>query len=180
MIELSNGIKLIHLPDGTLDFQSKANELLGDGATHSELSERATELEAQYLQERSYLEMSEVIEEQVYLHYSQKQQSQDEKWNSRFSAKFRAVGVTDIDTTTVVVGSNVYASLSSLNVEVNAAFDALPTDVQNNDPDYIRYMLEKLIMIAVRTEWAENIIMEGKAAWAENRPPVWHDFPRFI
>ncbi|MEI8609929.1 hypothetical protein P4S70_13450 [Enterovibrio sp. Hal110] len=64
--------------------------------------------------------------------------------------------------------------------EVSTVFGDLPSDVQNNDPDYLRYMLEKLIMIAVRTEWAENIIMEGKAAWAENRPPVWPDFPRFI
>ncbi|USH03723.1 hypothetical protein K6Q96_06940 [Grimontia kaedaensis] len=180
MIELSSGEILTKLPDGNLDFESKAIELLDDAATEETILAKAAELESQYLEERSFLAMTQMIEEQVYFHYSQKQQSQDEKWNSRFSAKIRAMGVTDIDTTIVDTGSRVYASLPLFDEEVSAVFAALPTEVQSNEPDYLHYMLEKLIMIAVKTEWAENVIAEGKLARAELREPVWPPFPRFM
>ncbi|MEI8609930.1 hypothetical protein P4S70_13455 [Enterovibrio sp. Hal110] len=87
MIELIDGKTLTRLPDGSVDFHSKAVELMGDEATEETLLIKSAELESQYLQESSYLTMSQVIEERVYLYYSAKQQSQDEKMEQSFYSK---------------------------------------------------------------------------------------------
>ncbi len=42
---------------------------------------------------------------------------------------------------------------------------------------YATQMVEKLIKIAVRTEWAEQCIIIGKAALASNSKPEFPTFP---
>ena len=123
------------------------------------------------------------IEDYVYSFYPEKQQSQDGVWEKSFSTKLKAAGVENLES--VIVGS--IAQLSNKTIAAVATSivaglgDAVLANIQGNTKtarkNYATQMLAKLIKIAIKTEWAESCIIEGKTAIAKNREPVFPPFP---
>ena len=106
------------------------------------------------------------IEAFIYSNYPEKKQAQDEKWINSFTTKLKAQGVNDLE---VQVVDMVTSFLTGSSLE-----DVL-VDVSTEQKPYF----EKLVKVAVRSEWAESCISEGLLAYTENREPVYSDFPKF-
>lgn len=121
----------------------------------------------------------------IYKYYSAIKQAQDQKWASSYTVKLKAAGVVNLES--LVVGSVGRLAGETLGVVANdvvSGFDAgvisnIQGDTEVMRIGYAESMLSKLIKIAVKTEWAELCIVEGKAAIAENRDPVYPSFPVF-
>ena len=104
------------------------------------------------------------IEEHIYSYYSEKKQAQDSKWVDSYSTKLKADGVTDLEAK-VVTMTKAFFNGSTL--------DEILADVDDTQKPYFK----KLVKVAIRTQWAEDCINEGKKAIDEDREPVYTDFP---
>ena len=112
-------------------------------------------------------EKSQAIENHIYANYPQIKQQQDNGWVSNFTTKLVANGVTDLDKKIVQL-TTLFFSGKTLD-EVLADID------EELKPKY-----KKLVKVAVKNEWALKCIQEGKKAIAENREPVYPEFPNFV
>jgi len=110
---------------------------------------------------------SKDIENYIYSIYPAIKQSQDNGWVQNFTTKLNAGGVTSLDKQIVEFAISFLKDgkkLSEILVDV---------------VDAIKPMYEKLVKVAVKNEWAYLVILEGKKAIAENREPVYPEFPKF-
>jgi hypothetical protein len=104
------------------------------------------------------------IETHIYSQYSKDKQAQDQVWMDNFRTKLVAMGVVGVEAKVVggvkafMGGVTIAEYLKDENVEI------IP-------------LLEKLIRIGVRSEWAYQCILEGKKAIAEDREPVYAEYP---
>ena len=110
-------------------------------------------------------ELNEKISGYIYAYYSQKKQAQDEKWVSAYTTKLKAKGIKDLEKQIVVITGRFFDGESL-------------KDILKDVPDEQKKYFEKLVKVAIRTEWAERCIIEGKLAIKENREPVYPDFPK--
>ncbi len=103
------------------------------------------------------------IETHIYSKYSQKAQAQDQVWTDNFHTKL------------VVMGMGVEAKV----VGGVKAFMGGVTIAEYLKDENVETMplLEKLIRIGVRSEWVYQCILEGKKAIAEDREPVYAEYP---
>ena len=123
-------------------------------------------LDATRTKEAWVINMQNRLEKHIYNNYSQKKQSQDEKFVSSYTTKLKAKGVTALEKKIVAMITSFLAG---------ATLEDILKDVTAEQKPYY----EKLIKVGVRTEWSENCIVEGKTAIAENREPVYAEFPTF-
>lgn len=105
------------------------------------------------------------LERYIYSKYTQKNQAQDQVWTDNFRTKLVAMGVTGIE---VKVINGVKAFMNGTPIA-----EYLKDEQAETIP-----LLTKLIEIAIRSEWAFMCIQEGKLAIAENREPVYAEFPK--
>jgi|GEM_PF-5064846 len=103
------------------------------------------------------------IENHIYSQYSKDKQAQDQAWTDNFRTKL------------VVMGMGVEAKV----VGGVKAFMGGVTIAEYLKDENVETMplLEKLIKIGVRSEWAYQCILEGKKAIAEDREPVYAEYP---
>ena len=119
----------------------------------------------------------------IYSKYPQEKQAQDERWVSSFSTKLKAADIHNLES--VVVGVVLDLANNTLEQSVKNVVAGLSDDVINkiNKPNktqrkqFITDALTKLVKIALRSEWLEDCITEGKTAIEENREPVYAVFP---
>ena len=125
-----------------------------------EIAEKVAELEAQAEIEAKY----KAIEDAIYKFYPAKQQAQDEKWVSSFTTKLKAQGVADLEVKIVDMATSFFSGTNLSEVIADVDDEQKP-------------LFEKLVKVGIRTEWAELCVTEGKSAIAENREPVYPEFP---
>lgn len=130
--------------------------------TQAQIEEKIKELEIQSLID----EKSQAIEDHIYKNYSKDKQAQDTSWIANFKTKLVASGVNDIDiqivsfTSSFLQGKKLSEILTKIDKQVKP-------------------MYEKLVKIAVKSEWTLSCVQEGKLAIAQNREPVYAEFPKF-
>lgn len=107
----------------------------------------------------------DAIAEHIYLQYSELKQAQDAKWVDSYTTKLKAIGVENLEAQIVSMTSE-FLSGESLEECVGDIENAIQKEM------YI-----KLIKVAIRTQWAEDCITEGKAAIAEDREPKYPEYP---
>ena len=123
------------------------------------------------------------IAKAIYRHYSPQKQAQDEKWISTYTIKLKAADFPALEAT--VIAAAVKAGSVPIVDVVTPVIGALPESVlakiegasKAERTAYATQMLTKLVKIAGRSQWAENTIIEGKAAIAGNRAPAFPAFP---
>ena len=130
--------------------------------TDDELNSKLDELNYISFIEIKYLE----LEKYIYSFYTNAKQNQDEKWVSSYTTKLKAYGVESLELK-VVDMVKLYLDGSTLEEVISPVDDAF------------KPYFEKLVKIALRTEWAEQCIIEGKLAISENRDPQYDEFPIF-
>ena len=104
------------------------------------------------------------IENYIYSLYPAKKQNQDEKWVSSYTTKLKASGVEDLELKIVNKAKAFF---------LGGTFEEMLEDVDDTQKPYFK----KLIKVAIRTEWAELCVMEGKKAIQEDREPNYPPFP---
>ncbi|NRA62299.1 MAG: hypothetical protein HRU25_15655 [Psychrobium sp.] len=112
------------------------------------------------------------ISDYIYVNYSKLKQAQDEKWSSSYVTKLKASGVANLE---LLVVSIVAKKLTIDSATASLSDDVLSKIQGSNKAKrktYAEYMLTKLVNIAVRTEWAESCVIEGRTAIVENREPI--------
>ena len=178
-------LDIVILPDGNPDFHAKAEDLLGKKATPTKIQKKIKELKILWEEQRPERECNERIENTIYAEYSRDKQSQDEKWARSYSAKLKAAGVENIDEhiLNVVKTANLGMTLDieASKDDIVNSFDVsiinkIQGDSVSDKADYARLMVEKLIKVALRTEWAEQIKHIAKAALVNKSQP---EFPPF-
>ncbi len=118
------------------------------------------------LKRRESIHKADDIETFIYSKYSAKIQAQDNGWKDNFRTKLVASGVADIDTQVVEMASSFLKGKKLSKILAGVS-------------DQVRPMYEKLVKVAVKNEWALLCIQEGKKAIAQNREPVYAQFPKF-
>jgi len=104
------------------------------------------------------------IEKHIYSFYSEKKQSQDTKWADSYTTKLKASGVEDLELKIVNKAKAFF---------LGGTLEEMLEDVDDTQKPYFK----KLIKVAIRTEWAELCVMEGKKAIQEDREPNYPPFP---
>jgi len=108
-------------------------------------------------------ELKKSIKNYIYLHYSAEKQSQDQVWVMAFRSKLVAGDFKDIEKTILSKASSV--------INGQTISKVVSSYSKINKP-----MVEKLIKVAIKTNWAELCVIEGKAAIEEDRD---FNFPKF-
>jgi nucleoside diphosphate kinase len=134
----------------------------GQEISIDDLEAKVKELEAQAIIDAKI----KAIETYIYKYYPAKKQAQDEKWVSSYTTKLKAGGVVDLEVKAIAMITSFFSGKSLSEVLVDVSEDEKP-------------FFEKLVKVGVRTEWAELCVIEGKTAIAENREPVYAEFPKF-
>jgi len=104
------------------------------------------------------------IEIYIYSVYSQSAQSQDLMWSNAYRTKLVALGQTEIEQKVVNYATLFFSGQTLENI-------------LSSVEEQIRPFYEKLVKVAIRTEWAEQAIIEGKLAIEEGREPNYMEFP---
>ena len=177
-------IDFVTLPDGEIDFEGKAKELLQFKGTKKDIAKKVEELKIRYAEQKPYVESNQLIENTIYGEYSKDKQSQDEKWTSSFTTKLKAAGIQNLEELVVDAVRSYLPDnpVDRLAADIIATFDSniigkVQGESEAEKTSYATKMVEKLIKIAVRTEWAEQCIIIGKAALASNSKPEFPTFP---
>jgi hypothetical protein len=160
-------LEAIHILLNGSDFTLNSNDEIIVKGKKINLSKTKIEAKVKELEAKAEIEAKgQAIENHIYSYYPQKKQAQDNGWVSNFTTKLVASGVTDLDkqvvgfTTSFLKGSSLDEVLSGVE-------------------DETKPMYKKLVKVAVKNEWAYLVIQEGKKAIAENREPVYAEFPKF-
>jgi len=135
-----------------------SNELLSDDTDFS-----SDEFKAKIKFAREQLKYLP-IEEHIYSFYSEKKQAQDAKWVDSYSTKLKAAGVIDLESKIVAMTKSFLDG---------ATLDEVLADVDESQKIYF----EKLVKVAIRTQWAEDCIREGISAINEGRKPEYPEYP---
>ena len=130
--------------------------------TKKQIEAKVKELEAGFIIEAK----GQAIENHIYKNYSQKKQTQDEKWVSSYTTKLKAGGVDNLEAQVVKMIGFFFTGKS-----LSECLESVT--VQEQKPYF-----EKLVKVGIRTEWAERCIQEGTTAIAENREPDYLEFPK--
>ena len=160
------------------------------------LKENFEELEAKRQEEiqrdRAILNLEQKkrdISEHIYKFYPAIKQAQDLKWSEAFRIKLGVYGVVNVDKKIYTMGIGFFTGktfnkaislvLSEATTEIVNSLEAVPTEEERGilESD-TKEKLETLLGIAIRTEWAERCIVEGRKAIVEDREPVYMDFPK--
>jgi len=128
--------------------------------TDDQIKAKIKELEAEALINAKYAG----IEKHIYSFYSEKKQSQDTKWADSYTTKLKASGVEDLELKIVNKAKAFF---------LGGTLEEMLEDVADEQKPYFK----KLIKVAIRTEWAELCVMEGKKAIQEDREPNYPPFP---
>jgi hypothetical protein len=101
----------------------------------------------------------------IYEHYSFEKQAQDEKWATAFLTKLKSSGMKDVEKTIVAL---TIAVLNGKSID----------EVTEKIPTQAKPMIEKLIKIAIRTEWTERCVIACRESIVKNKPlkfpaPFW-------
>lgn len=120
----------------------------------NEIEEKMNELDVLKKEETKLLK----IQNHIYSKYPLEKQTQDEKWVSSYSTKLKALEVKDLELTIVRMAEDMYAGKTL-------------EEVLQNVPQEQKKMYEKLVKVAVRTQWMEDCIEEGRLAMEQNREP---------
>lgn len=162
-------MKIVQMPNGEYDYKGQALNILGfqhgeklSDKNQTLVDNKIIEIKAQHIVELK----SQAIEDHIYESYPERVQAQDNGWVTNFTAKLKAGGVNDIESQ--VVG------LATLFLQGKKLKDIL-----KNIDAKVKPMYEKLVKVAIKNEWSFLIIQEGKKAIAENREPVYPEFPKF-
>jgi hypothetical protein len=113
---------------------------------------------------KSKEEKRKAIENHIYSQCSKDKQAQDQVWTDNFRTKLVAMGVMGVEAK--VVGG-VKAFMGGVTI----------AEYLKNENVETMPLLEKLIRIGVRSEWVYQCILEGKKAIAEDREPVYAEYP---
>lgn len=97
-----------------------------------------------------------ILKNHIYSKYPLEKQTQDEKWVSAYSTKLKALEVKDLELNIVRMAEDIYAGKTL-------------EEVLKDIPQEQKKMYEKLVKVAVRTQWMEDCIDEGQLAMSENR-----------
>ena len=106
------------------------------------------------------------IENYIYSKYPAKQQAQDNGWKDNFRTKLVAGGVADIDTQIVTLAASFLKGKK---------LDKVLKGVDSK----VKPMFEKLVKIAVKSEWMLDCINAGKTAIKNNVEADFPVFPKF-
>jgi len=131
-----------------------------DIPSDDQIKAKIKELEAEALINAKY----QGIETHIYTNYSEKKQSQDTKWADSYTTKLKASGVEDLELKIVNKAKAFF---------LGGTLEEMLEDVDDTQKPYFK----KLIKVAIRTEWAELCVMEGKKAIQEDREPNYPPFP---
>jgi len=128
------------------------------------------------------------IEEHIYKYYPEKKQTQDLKWSEAFRIKLGVYGVVDVDKKIYTMGLGFFTG-KTFDESISLVFDKVmiqridSLEVEPTEDERIvleadiKDKLETLLGIAIRTEWAERCVVEGRKAIMEEREPVYMEFP---
>jgi hypothetical protein len=106
------------------------------------------------------------IENYIYSNYPAKEQAQDNGWKENFRTKLVAGGVADIDTQIVTLAAS-FLKGKKLNLVLKGV------------DSKVKPMFEKLVKIAVKSEWMLDCINAGKTAIKNNVEADFPVFPKF-
>ena len=106
------------------------------------------------------------IRTHIYRYYTPNMQTEDGTWKNYYTTLLKAKGVENLE-------ADIVAKV--IEVQNGKSLDEIVTDVD----DALKPAYQKLVKIGVRTSWAYKIIEESLLAQAENREPVYVDFPTF-
>ena len=130
-----------------------------------------TEIELAELKKAQALEK---LSAYIYQYYPAEKQAQDEKWASNYSAKLKAAGFKDLEAVVQQIINQ--APIKPVEEQIQALVNRLAKKTLNKIPTingdpkaYASQMLTKLVKIAMRNNWVEACVAEGKAAIQEGR-----------
>jgi hypothetical protein len=102
----------------------------------------------------------------IYAYYPAKKQAQDNGWKDNFRTKLVAGGVADIDTQIVTLATSFLKGKT---------LDEVLKGVDSK----VKPMFEKLVKIAVKSEWMLDCINAGKTVIKNNVEADYPVFPKF-
>ena len=102
----------------------------------------------------------------IYAYYPAEKQQQDNGWKENFRAKLIAGGVADIDTQIVTLAAS-FLKGKKLNLVLKGV------------DSKVKPMFEKLVKIAVKSEWMLDCINAGKTAIKNDVEADFPVFPKF-
>jgi hypothetical protein len=143
--------------DGRLVNAESGEEIVIDN-----LDRKIAELEAKAVIDAK----AQDIENYIYSKYPAKEQAQDNGWKENFRTKLVAGGVADIDTQIVTLAAS-FLKGKKLNLVLKGV------------DSKVKPMVEKLVKIAVKSEWRLDCINAGKTAIKNNEEADYPVFPKF-
>jgi hypothetical protein len=131
------------------------------------ISKKQIEAKAKELEAKAVIDAkAQDIENYIYSNYPAKEQAQDNGWKENFRTKLVAGGVADIDTQIVTLAAS-FLKGKKLNLVLKGV------------DSKVKPMFEKLVKIAVKSEWMLDCINAGKTAIKNNEEADYPVFPKF-